>query len=89
MSEVVISKLTETEIQERMIRTWPIWTKEISRFDWLYDSEEACLILEGEIMIETSKGNFHIRAGDFVVFKKGLQCFWNVIKPVRKHYKFS
>jgi uncharacterized cupin superfamily protein len=89
MSDIIISKLTEAEIQERKIRSWPIWTKEISSFDWYYDSEEACLILEGEIKIETANGYFHITAGDFVVFKKGLQCVWNVIKPVRKHYQFS
>lgn len=89
MSEIIISKLSEAEISERKIRNWPIWTKEISRFDWYYDSDEACLILEGEIMIETANGNFQIQAGDFVVFKKGLQCVWNVIKPVRKHYQFS
>jgi uncharacterized protein len=89
MSEIIISKLSEAEILEKNIRSWPIWTKEISRFDWYYDSEEACLILEGEIQIETSNGKYHIQAGDFVVFKKGLQCVWNVIKPVRKHYQFS
>jgi uncharacterized protein len=89
MSEIIISKLTEEEIQGTKIRSWPIWTKEISRFDWFYDSEEACLILEGEIMIETAKGNFQIHAGDFVIFKKGLKCVWNVIQPVRKHYQFS
>jgi uncharacterized protein len=89
MSEIIINKLTEAEIKERNIRSWPIWTKEISRFDWYYDSEEACLILEGEIIIETANGNVQINEGDFVIFKKGLQCVWNVIRPVRKHYQFS
>ena len=89
MTDIIINKLTEDEILEKKIRSWPIWTKEISRFDWFYDSEESCLILEGEIMIETAMGNFQIKAGDFVVFKKGLLCVWNVIRPVRKHYQFS
>jgi uncharacterized protein len=89
MSEIIITQLSEAEILERKIHNWPIWTKEISRFDWHYDSEEACLILEGEVTVETGKGKYHIRAGDFVIFEKGLQCTWNVTKPVRKHYKFS
>ncbi len=89
MSEIIISKLSEAEIRGKNIRSWPIWTKEISRFDWYYDSQEACLIIEGEIQIETANGKYHIQAGDFVVFKKGLQCVWNVIKPVRKYYQFS
>ena len=89
MSEVIISKLSEKEIREKNILTWPIWSKEKSRFEWYYESEEACLILEGEISVETANGTYHIQAGDFVLFKKGLRCVWNVIRPVRKHYQFS
>lgn len=82
-------KLSETTIQNRGIRSWPIWTKEVSRFDWDYNSEEECLILEGEILIETPEGNFEIYPGDFVTFEKGLKCVWNIKKPVRKHYNFK
>jgi uncharacterized protein len=89
MAKVIIQKLLETVIQNRGIRSWPIWTKEVSRFDWYYDSEEECLILEGEIVIETPEGNFAVNPGDFVTFKKGLKCVWNVKKPVRKHYNFK
>jgi len=89
MAKVVIEKLSETAIQNRGIRSCPIWTKEVSRFDWYYDSEEECLILEGEIVIETPEGNFVVNPGDFVTFKKGLKCVWNVKKPVRKHYNFK
>lgn len=89
MATVIIEKLAEEEIQKRWIRTWPVWTKEVSRFDWYYDSEEECLILEGEILIETPEGNFEIQPGDFVTFKKGLKCVWNVKKTVRKHYNFK
>ena len=89
MSEITVTRLNEKEILEQKIRSWPIWTKEISRFDWYYESEEACLILEGEISVETASGEFHIQAGDFVVFEKGLRCTWNVTRPVRKHFQFS
>ena len=89
MAEVEITELSEEEIQLRKIRNWPIWTKEISRFDWYYDSTEMCLILEGEISVETAKGTFQIHPGDFVTFEKGLKCVWNISKPVRKHYQFS
>jgi len=89
MAKVIIEELSEPAIQNRGIRSWPIWTKEVSRFDWYYDSEEECLILEGEILIETPEGNFTLKPGDFVTFKKGLKCVWNVKKPVRKHYNFK
>jgi uncharacterized protein len=88
MEKVIIKQLTEDEIMVRKIRTWPVWEKEISRFDWNYDSDEECLILEGEINIETENGNFKITVGDFVTFRKGLKCTWEIISPVKKHYNF-
>lgn len=88
MAKFIIKNLTENEIQTRNIRKWPIWTKEISRFPWYYDSDEECLILEGEFNVETDEGLFSVKPGDFVIFKKGLKCVWDIKKPVRKHYNF-
>ena len=89
MSKVIIQKLNSEEKAKRGIVNWPIWEKEVSRFDWYYDSEEECLILEGEVDVETSEGNFSIKAGDFVTFKKGLKCVWDIKKDIRKHYNFK
>ena len=89
MAKVIIQKLSDEVIDKRSIRNWPIWEKEVSRFDWQYDGDEECLILEGEIEVETDEGNYSIRPGDFVRFKSGLKCVWDVKKPVRKHYNFS
>jgi uncharacterized protein len=69
---------------------WPIWTKEVSRFDWSYDSVEECLLLEGQVTVETEDGkSVSFGKGDFVTFPKGLSCTWNVHKPVKKHYNFK
>ena len=89
MLKVIIQKLTDSEVERRGIESWPIWTKEISRFDWYYDSEEECLILEGEVIVETKEGNYTAKAGDFVTFKKGLKCVWDVKKAIKKHYNFK
>ena len=86
--QIQIKKLSAAEQEELGIKSWPIWEKEVSRFDWFYDSEEQCLILEGEIDVETEAGKVSIKPGDFVTFKKGLSCVWDVKKPVRKHYRF-
>lgn len=88
MSSVIIEKLSNDEITKRGIKSWPIWTKEISEFDWFYDSEEECLILEGAVDVTTPEGVYTIKAGDFVTFKQGLKCVWKVKKPVKKHYNF-
>jgi len=86
---VKIEKLSEEQIVIRGIKTWPIWEKEISRFSHFYDSAEYCLFIEGKVTIETSQGNFHINEGDFVTFPKGLQCVWDIKKPVKKYYYFE
>jgi uncharacterized protein len=88
MKKVIIRKLSESEIKERGILKWPIWEKEISRFNHVYDGDEECLFIEGHVIIETLDCNYTIDAGDFVTFKDGLECVWNIRKPVKKHYNF-
>lgn len=88
MAKVIIEHLEQAEINIRGIQSWPIWEKEISRFDWLYEGDEECLIIEGEVIVETEKGSFSIKKGDFVTFKNGLKCVWNIKKPIRKYYNF-
>lgn len=88
MNNVKIEKLSQKQIEEKGIKSWGIWEKEISKFDWYYDSTEQCLILEGEVIVETSEGNFEIKAGDFVTFQKGLSCVWDIKKDIKKYFYF-
>jgi uncharacterized cupin superfamily protein len=30
-----------------------------------------------------------VKKGDLAEFAKGLDCTWEVIEPVRKHYRFG
>jgi len=89
MATVKIKQLTEEEIAQKGIRSWPVWEKEISRFSWSYDSTEQCYIVEGDVVIETENGNFTVKPGDFVTFEKGLECIWDIRSAVKKHYNFS
>ncbi|MCK4408239.1 MAG: cupin domain-containing protein [Bacteroidales bacterium] len=89
MAKIIIEKLSESEIKKRGIKNWPIWEKEVSKFDWEYNGNEECLILDGEVTVETDEGNFKIKPGDFVTFKDGLKCVWDVKKNIRKHYNFK
>jgi len=88
MEKLIVEKLSGEEIEKRGIRRWPVWEKEISRFDWTYTGDEQCLILEGEVTIETDDGNCNIKAGDFVIFKDGLHCTWDIKSKIKKHYDF-
>ena len=87
--KVEIEKLSEEQIEEKRIKTWPIWEKEVSRFDWYYDSIEECLLLEGKVVVETEDGEkVEFGKGDFVTFPQGLSCVWDIKEAVKKHYNF-
>jgi hypothetical protein len=88
-NEVKVEKLAAGDLQAKGVFTWPIWTKEVSRFDWHYDEQEQCYFLEGAVTVETPDGSVSFGKGDFVTFPEGLTCVWNVKQPVRKHYKFG
>ncbi len=88
MLKVEIKQIDNAEFSRLGISSWPIWEKEISRFDWTYSDTEHCYILEGEFEVETDEGTYHVVPGDYVTFAKGLSCVWDIKKPVKKHYNF-
>lgn len=88
--KIIVEKPIPSVLAERKVTTWPIWEKEISRFDWHYDAIEECYLLEGEVVVETANGErVAFGAGDFVTFPKDLDCVWNVKNAVRKHYRLK
>ena len=88
--EIKVQKLGQGKLKKMGVFAWPIWTKEVSRFDWSYDCVEECYILEGEVMAESKDGKkVSFSKGDFVTFPQGLFCVWDIKKPVRKHYNFK
>ena len=69
---------------------WPIWSKEVSTFDWSYDQAETCYILEGEAIVTPNDGDpVTITEGDLVTFPKGMSCKWQIKADIRKHYMFK
>ncbi len=51
---------------------------------------ESAYVLEGEFHVTPQGGDkVVIKAGDFVVFPKGLKSQWEVVKTLKKHYKHS
>ncbi len=86
---ITISQLTDKQIEERGVLSWPIWSCDVSEFDWEYSDEESCLLLDGEVEFKSEFETVQFSAGDFVVFPKGLKCHWKVTSPVKKHYTFN
>lgn len=89
MEKISIRKMSPEEVENNGISSWPIWTKEVSRFDWTYSGDEECYIIEGEFSVETDEGVVHVKPGDFVTFRDGLECIWDIKVPVKKYYNFS
>ena len=69
--------------------SWPIWTCEPSEFDWEYDQEEHCYVIEGKVQVTGSVNTVEIESGDYVIFPKGLKCTWKVFDPIKKYYTFK
>jgi uncharacterized cupin superfamily protein len=89
MEPVTIEKPDQKKLADLGVENWPIWTKEASRFDWHYDIQEQCYLLEGRVTVEAEGKKYQFGAGDFVTFAPGLSCVWEIHEPVRKHYKLG
>jgi uncharacterized protein len=87
--KIQIQTMSEEDIRAKGIDNWPIWEKEASTFDWFYDTEEQCLIIEGNAFIKINSEEIQIKAGDFIIFPAGLKCSWNIIETIRKHYNID
>lgn len=81
---------SEEKLKQLGVASWSIWEKEISKFPLDFGMTESAYLLEGEIHVTPQGGEkVVIKAGDFVVFPKGLKTNWEVVQPLRKHYKHS
>ena len=69
--------------------SWPIWECEASKFNWTYDEEEHCFIINGKVTVIGLDNTVEIEPGDYVIFPKGLKCTWEVHEPIKKHYIFK
>ena len=89
MAEIEVTRPTDEQLEEMGVKSWPIWSCEVSKFDWQYDQPETCYILEGQVTVTAGDQQVSIGPGDLVVFPAGLKCVWDVTQPVRKHYKLG
>jgi hypothetical protein len=87
--EIKVHKPKDGELETLNVKSWGIWEKEISVFNWHYATKETCYILEGEVEVSSADQTVKFGVGDIVEFPEGLDVKWNVIKPVKKHYRFG
>lgn len=88
MTEITIEhNVTPIKLDAMDVDCWPIWKKEISTFEWSYDTDEVCYILEGAAVITPADGEpVNIERGDLVRFPAGMTCTWQITEDIEKHY---
>ena len=85
--KIDVKKPDSEELEGKGVFDWPLWEKEVSRFDWHYDTAETCYLIKGQVEVTTTDGQaVHFGAGDLVHFPAGLSCTWDISEPVKKHY---
>ena len=91
MSDIKIDRGPSPEkMAELGVKSWPIWTKEVSTFPWSYSESETCYFLDGEVVVTPDGGEpVTVGKGDLVTFPAGMSCTWDVRRPVKKHYTFG
>jgi uncharacterized cupin superfamily protein len=86
---ITIEKPTEEKLNLLQVQSWPIWECDPSEFEWFYDEQETCFLLQGKVTVQTDRETVSFGAGDLVTFPAGLSCIWRVNEKVRKHYRFG
>ncbi|MBM7556673.1 cupin domain-containing protein [Halanaerobacter jeridensis] len=88
--KIKVEEPSEEKLKELGIKSWAVWEKEASEFDWHYDEQEVCYLLKGEVEVTTEDGEqVEFGAGDLVTFPAGLDCVWKIKEDVKKHYKLG
>lgn len=90
IASIQVEQPSPERLQQLGISQWPIWTKEASEFPWTYDEQETCYFLEGEVIVTPTGGQpVPMGKGNLVTFPAGMSCTWNILKDVKKHYRFE
>lgn len=91
MSEIVLEhNPSEEKLKELGVFGWSTWDCPPSKFPLDFDMTETAYVLEGEFHVYPEGGDkVVVKAGDLVVFPKGLKSNWEVVKQLKKHYQHS
>jgi len=89
MGGIEKTRPSQQELEDLGALNWPIWTCDVSRFDWHYGQKETCYVLEGQVTVTAGQEKVQFGPGDLLAFPEGMDCVWDVRAPVKKHYKFG
>ena len=86
----VVSQPDQEFLEQKGVFSWGTWGCGVSKFPWMYDSNESCYLLEGQVTVSPTDGRkpATFGKGDFVTFPAGMSCEWDVSEAVQKHFMF-
>lgn len=86
----VVSQPDQEFLEKKGVFSWGTWGCGVSKFPWMYDSNESCYLLEGKVTVTPADGRkpATFGKGDFVTFPAGMSCEWDVSEAVQKHFMF-
>lgn len=90
VKDIIVKKPTDEETAR--CKTWPIWSCDVSTFEWDYTQTETCLLIEGKVTVTdrpAGEDSVTFGAGDMVIFPVELACIWKIEEAVKKYYDFS
>lgn len=89
-ADIIINKAPSPELIAGCEK-WPVWESGVKAFDWYYTETEMVLIIEGSVTITNIDGSgaVTLEQGDYAELPSGLECRWDVTRPLKKHYEFK
>ncbi len=61
--KIKVQKPTKAQIKEA--KEWPVWSCDVGEFDFHYDTNETCLIIEGKAKVKTDLESVKFKEGDY------------------------
>ena len=94
--EFTVEKATPEKLEDLGVKSWPTWSTAgsekykvgIKSPLKVYDTNELSYIISGDMEIIPKETGIPIpvKAGDFVTFPDGFECYWFVKETVRKNW---
>ncbi|AHF04964.1 hypothetical protein MARPU_14765 [Marichromatium purpuratum 984] len=86
-TEIHHERPSPAKLEVMGVEHWPVWRREVATFPWHYRQEETCYIVRGRFRVTPEGGAPREYArGDLIRFPVGLNCTWEILEPVEKHY---
>lgn len=91
MLPIFIEEQAPTEQLDRLqALSWPVREYAVGEFFCRYQEREVCYLLEGTAVVTTEAGMpLELASGDLVVFPAETSCTWQVLQPLRMHYRLG